>query len=59
MALSTDNNNTGKKENEVELHRAEMRMIRWMSGVKLKDRQSSVVLRQQLGIEDTVKGPKK
>jgi len=27
-----------KKENEVVLQQAEMRMITWMSGMKLKDR---------------------
>jgi len=32
-----------------------MRMIRWMCGVKLRDKLSCVESRQQLGIEDTVK----
>ena len=30
-----------RKENEVALHRAEMRMIRWMCGIKLQDSISS------------------
>jgi len=29
-----------RKENEVALQRAEMRMVRWMCGVKLKDKSS-------------------
>ena len=32
--------------------RAEMRMVRWMCGVKLKDRLPSKVLRERLGIDD-------
>jgi len=27
-----------RKENEVALQRAEMRIVRWMSGIKVKDR---------------------
>jgi len=34
-----------RKENEVALQRAEMRMVRWMCGVKLQDRVSSKELR--------------
>ena len=34
-----------RKENEVALQRAEMRMVRWMCGVKLRDRVSSRELR--------------
>ena len=30
-----------RKENEVALQRAEMRMVRWMCGIKLQDRVSS------------------
>ena len=30
-----------RKENEMALQTAEMRMVRWMSGVKLKDRVSN------------------
>jgi len=28
-----------RKENEVALHRAEMRMVRWMCGMKIQDRE--------------------
>jgi len=41
-----------RKENVVALQRAEMRMVRWMSGVKLKDRLPSKELRVRLGIDD-------
>ena len=34
------------------LQRAEMRMVRWMCGVKLKDRLPSKELRERLGIDD-------
>jgi len=34
------------KENAVELQRAEMRMVRWMCGVKLKERFPSKELRE-------------
>jgi len=44
-----------KRENELVLYRAEMRMIRWMCDVKLRDKLSCVELRQQLGIENTTK----
>ena len=37
----------------VAIQRAEMRMIRWMCGVKLKDRLPSKELRERLGIDDT------
>jgi len=33
----------------------ETRMIRWMCGVKLRDKPSCIELRKQLGIEDIVK----
>ena len=36
----------------VALQRAEMRMVRWMCGVKLKDRLPSKELRQRLGVDD-------
>jgi len=36
----------------VALQRAEMRMVRWMCGVKLKDRLTSKELRERLGIND-------
>jgi len=41
-----------RKENVVALHRAEMRMVRWMCGIQLKDRLSSKELRERLGIDD-------
>ena len=42
-----------RKENVVALHRAEMRMVRCMCGVKLKDRLPSKELRERLGVDDT------
>jgi len=36
----------------VALQRAEMRMVRWMCGVKLKDRLPSKELREKLGVDD-------
>jgi len=42
-----------RKENEVALQRAEMRMVRWMSNVKVKDRVPSKELKERLGIDDT------
>jgi len=41
-----------RKENVVALQRAEMRMVRWMCGVKLKHRLPSKELRERLGIDD-------
>ena len=41
-----------RKENVVALQRAEMRMVRWMCGVKLKDRLPSKDLRDRLGLDD-------
>ena len=41
-----------KVEDEEKLERAEMRMIRWMSGVSLRDRQSSDELRQRMGLDN-------
>ena len=38
-------------EHEQWLERAEMRMLRWMSGVKLSDRRSSNELRKAMGVE--------
>jgi len=35
-----------RKENEVALQRAEMRMVRWMSGIKPQDRVPSKGLRE-------------
>ena len=41
-----------RKENMVALQRAEMRIVRWMCGVKLKDRLPSKELRERLRIDD-------
>jgi len=41
-----------RKENVVALQRAEMRIVRWMCGVKLKDRHPSKELRERLGVDD-------
>jgi len=41
-----------RKENEVALQRAEMRMVRRTCGIKLKDRFPSRELRERLGIDD-------
>ena len=38
-----------RKENVGALQRAEMRIVRWMCGVKLKDRLPSKELRERLG----------
>jgi len=43
-----------RKGNEVTLQRAEMRMIRWMCNVKVKDRVPSKELRERLGIDDMI-----
>jgi len=43
-----------RKENVVALQRAEMRMVRWMCGVKLKDRLPSKELRERVGVDDIV-----
>ena len=43
-----------RKENVVALQRAEMRMVRWMCGVKLKDRLPSKELRERLGVDDSI-----
>ena len=40
------------KENELTLQQAEMRMIRWICGVKMTDKFSSSELRERLGIDD-------
>jgi len=42
-----------RKENVVALQRAEMRMVRWMCGIKQKDRFPSKELIDRLGIDDT------
>ena len=41
-----------RKENVVALQQAEIRMVRWMCGVKLKDRLPSKELRERLGVDD-------
>jgi len=43
-----------RKENEVALQRAEMRMVRWMFNVKVKDRVPGKELRERLGIDDII-----
>jgi len=43
-----------RKENEVALQRAEMRMVRWMCNVETKDRVPSKELRERLGIDDII-----
>jgi len=43
-----------RKENEVALQQAEMRMVRWMCNVKVKDRVPSKELRDRLGIDDII-----
>ena len=43
-----------RKENEVALQRAEMRVVRWMCNVKVKDRVPSKELRERLGIDDII-----
>jgi len=43
-----------RKENQVALQRAEMRMVRWMCDVKVKDELPSKELRERLGIDDTI-----
>ena len=42
-----------RKENEVALQLAEIRMVRWTCSVKVKDRVPSKELRERLGIDDT------
>jgi len=43
-----------RKENEVALQWAEMRMVRWMCGMKLQDQVPSKGLRERLGLDDTI-----
>ena len=45
---------TVRNENEVALQRAEMRMVRCMCNVKVKDRVPRKELRERLGIDDIV-----
>jgi len=43
-----------RKENEVALQRAEMRMVRWMCGVKLQDTVPSNEVRGRLELDDII-----
>ena len=43
-----------RKENEVALQRAQMRIVIWMCNVKVKDRVPSKELRERLGIDDII-----
>jgi len=43
-----------RKENEVAFQRADMRMVRWMCGIKLQDRVPSKRLIEKLGLDDII-----
>ena len=43
-----------RKENEVALQRAEMRMVRWMCNIQVKDRVPSTELKERLGVDDII-----
>jgi len=43
-----------RKENEVALQQAEMRLVRWMCCIKLQDRIPSKGLRDRLGLDDII-----
>jgi len=43
-----------RKESEVAIKPAEMRMVRWMRGIKLQDRVLSKGLRERLGLDDII-----
>jgi len=43
-----------RKENEVALQRTEMRMVRWMCGMKLQRRVPSKGLRERVGLDHTI-----
>jgi len=43
-----------KKDNEVALQWAEIRMVRWMCDIKVQDRVPSKEMREVLGIDDTI-----
>ena len=43
-----------RKENEMAFQQAEMRMVRWMCGVKLKDRVPCKELRERLVLDDII-----
>jgi len=40
----------------LELQSAEMRMVRWICGIKLQDRVRSKELRERLGLDDIISG---
>ena len=42
---------TVNAEQEVKLERAEMRMVRWMCGVSLREKKTNAELRESMGIE--------
>jgi len=42
------------KENDVALQWEKMRMVRWMCGVKVKDRVPSKELRERLGLDNII-----
>ena len=43
-----------RKENEMALQHAEMRMVKRMCGIKLQDKVPSKWLRKKLGLDDTI-----
>jgi len=43
-----------REENEMALQRAEMRMVRWMCNVKVKERVPSKELRERVGTDDII-----
>jgi len=43
-----------RKENELALQWAEMRIVRWMCGIKLQNRVPSKGLRERLGLDDII-----
>ena len=43
-----------RKEKEVALQQAEIRMVRWMCDVKVRERVLSKELRERLGIDDII-----
>ena len=43
-----------RKENELALQRAEIRMARWICGIKFEDRVPNKWLRERLGLDDII-----
>jgi len=43
-----------REESEVALQRAQMRLVRWMCNVKVKDRVPSKELRERLAVDDII-----